>query len=306
MAFKKINDVSCKDSTVAISVDFSDVDPVTRREFKTSALNGSEYFTSLEMARNIKSQITLKTAIVGGNIISKLFDELSHFDFNFGEYKNSTDSSISTKVNSLMVDAIDIDEKFAMMEQIIETLKKSIDDKYLQITQLMSKLDLYNSGESHHILTIQEKVDIDSPTKLIDSQILRPVVSPRIEEDVIILQFWSFEPVEVFALKKTTNKFKGIDMTFKEREKTLQQAFCNWWKLHHYIALRRSHQWSSSRRSTCNDKVLPDVPGDQMHLKEVYIILHSRNTLLNALESRKNLGEKNQENNRIVLTKIHQ
>ncbi|KAG5568129.1 hypothetical protein H5410_064859 [Solanum commersonii] len=50
-------------------------------------------------------------------------------------------------------------------------LKKSIDDKNLQTTQLMSKLDLYNSGESHHILTIQEKVDIDSPTKTIDSKI---------------------------------------------------------------------------------------------------------------------------------------
>ncbi|KAG5595538.1 hypothetical protein H5410_036770 [Solanum commersonii] len=67
-----------------------------------------------------------------------------------------------------------------------------------------------------------------------------------------------------------------------------------------YIALRRSGQRSSSRRLTCNDKVLPDVPGDQIHLKEAYIILHSRNTLLNALESWRNLGEKNQENNRII------
>jgi len=72
MAFKKINDVSCKDSTVVTFVDFSNVDPITRREFKTSALNGSEYFTSLEMARKIKSQMTLKTAIAGGNIASKL------------------------------------------------------------------------------------------------------------------------------------------------------------------------------------------------------------------------------------------
>ncbi|KAH0651254.1 hypothetical protein KY285_031372 [Solanum tuberosum] len=170
MALKNINDVSCKDSTVAILVDFSDVEPVTRREFKTSALNGSKYFTSLETARKIKSQMTLKTAIVGGNIVSKLFNELSHSDFNFGEYKNSTDSSISTKVNSLMVDTTDMDKKFVMMEQTIETLKKPIDDKDLQITQLMSNLDLYNSRETHHILTIQEKVDIDSPTKLIDSQ----------------------------------------------------------------------------------------------------------------------------------------
>ncbi|KAG5600004.1 hypothetical protein H5410_031374 [Solanum commersonii] len=67
-----------------------------------------------------------------------------------------------------------------------------------------------------------------------------------------------------------------------------------------------SNQRSSSRRSTCNDEVLPDVPENQIHLKEVYIILHSRNTLLKALESRRNLGEKNQANNRIILTKIHQ
>ncbi|KAK4721248.1 hypothetical protein R3W88_011481 [Solanum pinnatisectum] len=147
MTFKNINDVSCKDSTIATLVDLSDVGPVTLHKFKTSGSDRSEYFTSLEMARKIKSQMTLKT----------LIDKLSHSDFNFGEYNNSTDSSISTK-------------KFAMMEQTIEVLKKSIDDKNLQITQLMSKLDLCNSGESHHILTIQEKVDIDSPTKPIDSQ----------------------------------------------------------------------------------------------------------------------------------------
>uniref|UniRef100_M1D8J1 Uncharacterized protein n=1 Tax=Solanum tuberosum TaxID=4113 RepID=M1D8J1_SOLTU len=139
MAFKKINDLSCKDSIVAILVDFSDVDPITRREFKTSALNGSEYFTSLEMSGKSKSQMTLKTAIHGANIASKLFDELSHSSFNFGESENSTDFSISTKVNSLMADATDMDEKFAMMEQTIGALKKSIDDKNLQIAQLMSK-----------------------------------------------------------------------------------------------------------------------------------------------------------------------
>ncbi|KAK4718816.1 hypothetical protein R3W88_017154 [Solanum pinnatisectum] len=40
------------------------------------------------------------------------------------------------------------------------------------------------------------------------SKVLRPVVSPKIEEGVIILQFGSFEPVEVSALKKTTNTSK--------------------------------------------------------------------------------------------------
>ncbi|KAG5616520.1 hypothetical protein H5410_016344 [Solanum commersonii] len=78
----------------------------------------------------------------------------------------------------------------------------------------MSKLDLYNSGESHYILTIQEKVDIDSPTKPIDSQSAKR--SASIEEDVIILQFGSFELVEVSALKKTTNRFKVDDFSNKE------------------------------------------------------------------------------------------
>ena len=114
--------------------------------------------------------MTLKTAIPGGNIASKLFDELSYSGFNFGESKSSTDSSISTKVNSFMVDATGMDEKFAMMKQTIKALKKSIDDKNLQITQLMSKLDIYNSRKSHHNLKTQEKVDIDSLTKLVDSQ----------------------------------------------------------------------------------------------------------------------------------------
>ncbi|KAG5619734.1 hypothetical protein H5410_004952 [Solanum commersonii] len=73
------------------------------------------------------------------------------------------------------------------MEQTIETFKKSIDDKNLQIVQLMRKLDLSNSEES---------------------QVLRPVASPNIEEGIIVLQFGSLEPVEVSAQKKTTNTSK--------------------------------------------------------------------------------------------------
>ena len=69
-----------------------------------------------------------------------------------------------------MVDTTDMDEKFSMMEKTIEALKKSIDDKNLQITHLMSKLVLYNSKESHHNLKTQEEFDIDSLTKSVDSQ----------------------------------------------------------------------------------------------------------------------------------------
>ena len=98
-----INDDLCKDYTITIFVDFSDVNPTTHWEFKTSSLNGSEYFTSLEIPRKSKSGITLKTAIPVGNIASKLFDELSHSNFNNGEYNSSIDTLISTKDNSFMV-----------------------------------------------------------------------------------------------------------------------------------------------------------------------------------------------------------
>ncbi|KAG5619890.1 hypothetical protein H5410_005108, partial [Solanum commersonii] len=239
MSFKKINDVSFKDSIVAIFVNFNN----------TNALNGSEYFTSLEMARKKKCQMTFKTTIPGGNIASKLFDELSHSAFNFGESKNLVDSSISRNIHSLMVNTTDMDEKFTMMEQTIGALKKFIDDKNLQIAQLMRKLDPYNFRESHHSLTTQRNVDIDSSTKSVDSQstkrstlvatltiqqlqdmitntiksqygdprqkVLRLVVSSKIEEGVIILQFGSFEAVKVSALKKTINTSK-VDVFYNE------------------------------------------------------------------------------------------
>ena len=54
------------------------------------------------------------------------------------------------------------------------------------------------------------KLDYDSI-----SEVLHPVASLKIEEDVIILQFWSFQPVEVSVLKKTTNTSK-VDSLFNE------------------------------------------------------------------------------------------
>uniref|UniRef100_M1DA99 Uncharacterized protein n=1 Tax=Solanum tuberosum TaxID=4113 RepID=M1DA99_SOLTU len=219
--------------------------------------------------------MTLKTAIPGGNIASKLFDELSHSDFNFGEYKNSTDSSISTKVNSLMIDATDMDEKFAMMEQTIEALKKSIDDKNLQITQLMSKLDLYNSRESHHILIAQEKLVHEF--KCVTNEQRR-----RVKQDILA----DFKGAFVKIRKGDRHDIQRGGGPFKKHS-TIGESYNT-----NCIALRRSDQLSSSRRSTCNDEVLFDVPGDQIHLKEVYIILHSRNMLLKALESRRSLGSR--------------
>ncbi|KAH0639769.1 hypothetical protein KY285_036355 [Solanum tuberosum] len=52
------------------------------------------------------------------------------------------------------------------------------------------------------------------------SEVLCPMVSPKIEEGVIILQFGSFEPLEVSALKKTTNTSKVDDFSNKKNDDT--------------------------------------------------------------------------------------
>ena len=63
------------------------------------------------------------------------------------------DSTTSMNVNALMADSTDMGKKFAMMEQAIEALKKSIGDKNLHITQLMNKFEVFRPGESSHIPT---------------------------------------------------------------------------------------------------------------------------------------------------------
>ena len=94
------------------------------------------------MTKGRKSQISAVTTTPGGNFASILSDELSETGCNFGESENLMNSPTSTKVNTFMVDRIDLDKKFAMMEQTIEALKKSVDEKDYQIARLMSKLDL--------------------------------------------------------------------------------------------------------------------------------------------------------------------
>ncbi|KAG5601521.1 hypothetical protein H5410_032891 [Solanum commersonii] len=71
-------------------------------------------------------------------------------------------------------------------------------------------------------------------------------------------------------------------------KKALQQAFCNWRKLQHQLH-SSSKEWSTEFFSEIdlNNEVFSYISGDQIHLKEVYIILYSRNTLLKVLESRR-------------------
>ncbi|KAJ8541998.1 hypothetical protein K7X08_016864 [Anisodus acutangulus] len=153
MTFRKTNDVPCKEATVVAFADLIHVGPITRHKFKTSGLDASEYFTSLEMTKKNKSQMIVVTAITRGNLASMLFDELSQTGCNFNESEDSTDSPILMKVSTLMDDATNIDEKFAMIEQTIEGLKNSIHDKNLQITQLMNKLEAFTLAESSYIPT---------------------------------------------------------------------------------------------------------------------------------------------------------
>ncbi|KAF3620871.1 hypothetical protein FXO38_32133 [Capsicum annuum] len=169
MDFRKINEVSCKKSTTATSTEIKLVGPINRRNLNACALDGSQYFTILEMTKRRKSQILAVTTTLGGNFTFILLDEPSETGCNFGEFENLMNSLTSMKVNTFMVDAIDLDEKFPMMEQTIEALKKSVDEKDHQIARLMSKLDLYNPGESNYNLTPREKFNGESLIKTTDN-----------------------------------------------------------------------------------------------------------------------------------------
>ncbi|KAH0651255.1 hypothetical protein KY285_031374 [Solanum tuberosum] len=74
---------------------------------------------------------------------------------------------------------------------------------------------IIDDGETAETNHASVKLDYDSI-----SEVLRPVALPKIEEDVIILQFESFEPVEVFVLKKTTNTSKVDDFSNKKNDDT--------------------------------------------------------------------------------------
>ncbi|KAF3675667.1 hypothetical protein FXO38_04674 [Capsicum annuum] len=128
-----------------MSTEIKLVGPINRRNLNACAFDGSQYFTILEMTKRRKSQILAVTTTPGGNFASMLSDEPSKTGYNFGESENLMNSPTSMKVNTFMVDAINLDEKLAMMEQTIEALKKFVDEKDHQIIRLMSKLDLYNS-----------------------------------------------------------------------------------------------------------------------------------------------------------------
>ncbi|XP_009761535.1 uncharacterized protein [Nicotiana sylvestris] len=65
-----------------------------------------------------------------------------------------------------MTDATNVDEKLSMIERNIEVLKKTVEDKDLQIAQLMNKLEAYTPGESSHVpprspVFTSQKMDVE-------------------------------------------------------------------------------------------------------------------------------------------------
>ncbi|KAH0645173.1 hypothetical protein KY284_033057 [Solanum tuberosum] len=158
MAFIKSSDFSYKDFIDVVSADLSHVGPITRCKFKNSGLDASEYFTFLEAIKNNNSHTIAVSATPRGNLANVFFGEFSQIGSNFGESEDSMDSPTSMNVNALMADSTDMDEKFAMMEQTIEALKKSVDDKNLHIAQLMNKLHLESQVISPfaHLVLINE------------------------------------------------------------------------------------------------------------------------------------------------------
>ncbi|KAK4727401.1 hypothetical protein R3W88_032318 [Solanum pinnatisectum] len=103
--------------------------------------------------KNNNSHTMGVSATPGGNLASVFFGEFSQIGSNFGESEDSMDSPTSMNVNALMADSTDMDEKFVMIEQTIEALKKSVYDKNLHIAQLMNKLEAFTPRESSHVLT---------------------------------------------------------------------------------------------------------------------------------------------------------
>ncbi|KAH0636301.1 hypothetical protein KY290_036730 [Solanum tuberosum] len=136
MAFRKSSDFSYKEFTNVVSADLSHVGLITRRKFKNNGLDRYEYFTSLETMKNNNSNTMVVTATPGANLASVFFGELSQIGSNFGESDDSMDSPTSMNVNALMDDSIDMDEKFAMMEQTIESLRNPLMTKIFILLNL--------------------------------------------------------------------------------------------------------------------------------------------------------------------------
>ena len=118
MTFRKSCNFSDKDIDV-VSAGLSHVGPITRRRFKNSGLDGSEYFTSVEAMKSNNFDTMVVSATPRGNLVSVFIGKSSQIGSIFDDSEDSMDSQGSMNVNALMADSTDMDEKFAMMEQTL-------------------------------------------------------------------------------------------------------------------------------------------------------------------------------------------
>ena len=114
------------------------------------------------------SHTKVVSATPRGNLEYVFFGESSQNDSNFGDFEDLMDSPTSMNVKAYMTDSTDMDEKFSMMEQTIEALKKFVDDKNLHIAQLMNKLEAFTPRDSSHVPTCpsgfdQRNKDVEEP-----------------------------------------------------------------------------------------------------------------------------------------------
>ncbi|KAG5608388.1 hypothetical protein H5410_019669 [Solanum commersonii] len=107
------------------------------REVQEQGLDGFEYFTSLETMKTNNSHTMVVTATPRGNLAFVFFREFSQIGSNFGEFEHSMDSPTSINVNALMDDLTDMDEKFAMMDEVKISKGETIWLAYIRPTKDM-------------------------------------------------------------------------------------------------------------------------------------------------------------------------
>ncbi|KAG5586543.1 hypothetical protein H5410_046977 [Solanum commersonii] len=214
MAFRKSSDFSHKDSNDVVSADLNHVDPITQRKFKNSRLDGYEYFISLETMKNSNSNTRGETATSGGNLAFVFFGEVSQIGSNFGESEDLMDSPTSMNGNSSMADSTDMDEKFAMLEKTIESLKNSIDDKNLHIAQLMNKLETFTPRESSHVPTCPPGFDFDARNKDVEESLAKAV-------PLILDEFLAKKVIDLLESKRPEEINKVGDPKYCKFHRTL-------------------------------------------------------------------------------------
>ncbi|KAH0642300.1 hypothetical protein KY285_033169 [Solanum tuberosum] len=206
-------DTRKKDTQFKESLDYTTNESIviTTTFTKASTRQKLKELAAHQQTREVKNQSTLK--------------ELQAKEYPFSE------SDVPTILDEL--------PRNSLHSQSQSDPKSPIKSMILCIEQIMTLVRegkiIIDDGETAE--TNHASVKLDHKNDSI-SEVLRPMVSPKVEEDVIILQFGNFDPVEDSALKKTTKTSKVDDLSNEESGNT--------WTL---VTLKRQkHQGTSKPR----------------------------------------------------------